>query len=132
MGKTKEYMERNYYGKTHAVQIQINKFWVEAVQHFATHGQSKPFLPESFIFANSNHTEMIGALALVSLPYEPKSHQFNPDEGLGLNIVAASESILFQKEIAQGEGNLKKDILVAQRFFDPQDRYGESEEDPGV
>jgi len=131
MGKTKEYKERQYY-KTSSVNISLNLFWVDLFNHLAAHGTSKPFLPESLIYANRNHTEMIGALSFISVPFAASSHKFDAGEGLGLKISAASDMVVFQKEIKEATPSIKPEILISQRFFDPADRYTTSKEDPGV
>jgi len=87
VGKTKEYAERQYYNNL-SEYIAQNPFWYDLYTHLAEHGTSKPFLPESFIFANNSHTEMIAVLGFVSVPFKAESHKFVADEGLGLKITA--------------------------------------------
>jgi hypothetical protein len=40
--------------------------------------------------------------------------------------------LVFTKEIKEGSADIKVDILAAQRFFDPSNRYDYSEEDPSI
>jgi hypothetical protein len=49
-----------------------------------------------------------------------------------VQINPASTALIFTKEIKEGKADLKVDILVAQRFFDPKDRYVYSDEDPSI
>lgn len=37
---------------------------------------------------------------------------------------------MFTKEIKEGKADIKVDILVAQRFFDPKNRFDYDDEDP--
>jgi len=131
--KTKEYTERHYFevvGKT--VHIPLNKFWVDVAQHIVENGLSKPLLTQNFIYSHSSLTELIATLALLSLPFKPKAHSYTNYEGRGLQIEAASDFIIFTKAVAEADSDLKGEILIIQRFFDVQDRYTESEEEPGL
>jgi len=38
--------------------------------------------------------------------------------------------MIFYKEIREGKSDIRSDILIAQRFYDPKDRYVFSEEEP--
>lgn len=75
---------------------------------------------------------MIAVLALMGVPFETPNHVYVPYQGKGVQIEAAESALLFTKEIKEGKAELKVDILVAQRFFDPGNRYEYSEEDPTV
>ena len=131
--KTKEYTERHYFeviGKT--VHIPLNKFWVDVAKHLVENGLSKPLLTQNFIYSHSSLTELIATLALLSLPFKPKAHSYTNYEGRGLQIEAASDFIIFSKAVTEADSDLKGEILITQRFFDVQDRYTESEEEPGL
>ncbi len=60
---------------------------------------STPFLSDKFIYCNNNHTEMIAVIALIGLPFETPSHKYTPYHGKGVEITAASPSLIFTKEI---------------------------------
>jgi len=131
--KTKEYAERNYYeivGKT--VHIPLSKFWVDVAKHIVENGLSKPLLTQNFIYSHTSLTELIATLSLLSLPFKPQAHTYTNYEGRGLQIQAASDFIIFSKAVAEAESDLKGEILITQRFYDVQDRYTESEEEPGL
>lgn len=102
--------------------MKINTFWVELAKHFLEKSTTAPFLSSNFIYCAANHTEMLAALSVLSLPFEAASHKYSPIEGKGVKIETASDVILFSKEIKEGQSDLKVDILVAQRFFDPKNR----------
>ena len=131
--KTKEYTERHYYGRVDKhLHIPINAFWVDFAKHVASHGIDQPFLTQSFLFAHSSLTEMIAVLSLLSLPFRAEKHPQTSYEGRGLEIRAASDLIVLTKAVAEAQSDVKTDILIIQRFFDPQDRHTESEDEPGV
>jgi len=130
--KTKEYAERHYYEVGPQVYIPLSSFWVDLAQHITQHTGNKPFLSQNFIYTHTNLTEMIATLAFISLPFKPENHKQSSFEGRGLEIQAASDFITFTKAVTEAESNPKNDILITQRFFDPLQKYTESEEEPGV
>ena len=131
--KTKEYAERHYYGRVDKhLHIPLNAFWVDFAKHVANHSLDQSFLTQSFLFAQSSVTEMIAVLSLLSLPFKPQMHAQTSYEGRGLEIRAASDLIVLTKAVAEAQSDVRADILIIQRFFDPQDRHTESEDEPGV
>lgn len=98
----------------------INGFWVDLANHSIKKGILKEdFLTHKFIFCNQNHTQMIAVLALIGLPNEAPVQEYKQLDGKGVEIVVKRSAILFTKEIKEGQAQLRNDILVAQRFFDP-------------
>ena len=134
--KTKEYAERHYFNLKLVEEgcslIDNNTFWVELAKHLIEKGQEAPFLSSKFIYCTKNHATMLAVLAFIGLPFELGSHNYKNLPGKGLEIQAATNSIIFHKEIKECQSNLKSDLLIAQRFFDPTDRYQISDEDPDV
>lgn len=130
------YGERQYFMQKRPSEakelVATSHFWVDLAKHILEHGPQKPFLSANFIYSCRNHTEMIGVLSFMALPNENPSHKYTPVEGKGVEIEAAGNLVVFMKEVREGNSDLKVDILVAQRFFDPKDRYVYSDEDPGV
>ncbi len=75
---------------------------------------------------------MLGALTFIGLPFNPEKHGYDSKEGKKLKISSASNMIVFYKEIIEKGSDIKNEILIAQRFFDPNDRYRYSEVDPNL
>jgi len=73
---------------------------------------------------------MIAALSFLALPFEAKSHNYESYEGKGIKITLATNAIIFAKQIKEGQAALREDILISQKFFDPDDRYVFSDENP--
>ena len=91
-------------------------------------GDFKDFLSSNFIYLNNSFTEMVFGLAVTALPFEaPKIKQLLVEEKQ--TITSSEKCFLFCKEIKEGEKQLKEDIIINQRFFDPNDRYLYDEED---
>jgi len=83
----------------------------------------EPFLTNNFKYAINSYTELIAALALVDLPFKEGQHLYQKNNS-GMDIIADSNLIIFFKEIAQAEKvDFEDDILILQRFFEPNDRY---------
>jgi len=109
----KEYTERNYYGiASETKNMKQNPFWVDLAQHIAKNGLEKPFLTSNFLYATYSHTEMISVMALLSLPFKAESHNYQSHESRGLKIDAASNLVIFFKEIALSASDIKPEILV--------------------
>lgn len=136
LDKTKEYIERQYFlQKLDSSQrfVRLTDFYVDYVRHILTNGPDAPFLSQNFIFSNSTLTEVLVSLAILSLPFESAKHQYTMHEGRGRRTVAGSECMIFTKELVQSTSeNLKIDISIIQRFYDPNDRYAYMEDMPNV
>jgi len=134
LGKTKEYEERNYFRINNGITVNVNNntFWVELAKHLIENGLETPFLSSKFYYCTSCHTTMLSALAFIGLPFEYGSHNYQNIQGKGFEIQAASNCIVFLKEIKEGKADIKSDLLIAKRFYDPKDRYLISDEDPNV
>ncbi len=77
---------------------------------------------------------MLCCLSFLDLNFESAEYKMTAVAGRKLKIECSETScvILFLKEIQESNSELRGDISVAQRFFDPRDRYQVSEEDPDV
>ncbi|CAD8142905.1 unnamed protein product [Paramecium octaurelia] len=133
--KTKEYCEKHYSAGCQKDNfknlVSLNGFYVDLVNHSITKGILKEdFLSSKFIYCINNQTEMIAVLALIGLPNEAPVQEYKQFGGKGVEITTKSSALFFMKEIKEGKAQLRQDILIAQRFFDPIDRYIISEDDP--
>ena len=76
---------------------------------------------------------MVSALGMLDLPFAGADYQMRTVAGRKFEIVAGSSNLLiFQKEVCEGKADLRGDVAVIQRFFDPSDRYAFDEDDPSV
>lgn len=125
--KTKKYAESQYYKqadpKRSNTLIAMNAFWSD----FAVHRGSKTtpaFLSKNFIYATGSFAEMVLALAVLDLPLvrPSQNHPTELTEGGGMILTAAGPVIVFHKDIKQSEVE-KRQVLVVQNFFDPEDRH---------
>src|SRR6185437_2182216 len=71
---TMEWAENNYYNlriaEQHASLISVGPFWVD----YAKHNDQGPFLSRHLADASRNFTEMMFALSVTDLPFEPAKH----------------------------------------------------------
>lgn len=74
MKKTKEYIERTYYGitdpKASTSLIELNEFWNDLAFFLIHNKTTDKFLSENFIISNSNCAEMICVCAFIDLEFE--------------------------------------------------------------
>ncbi len=123
MDPTKEWAENNYYhlaiAEQHAGLVTVNSFW----RDYAQHDPAKPFLSTNVADASRNFTEMMLALAVLDLPFEPAKHETKFD-GPQMTLAAGSPMIVFHEEVKAAEPRADKvPILVSQNFFRHGDRH---------
>lgn len=123
LDKTQEWAENNYYhvpiAQQNADLVQVNGFWNDYAQHDA----GKPFLSTRFAEATGNLTEMLLALAVLDLPFEPAEHETDFDNGR-MELAAGSPMVVFHEEILDAEtAEEAPPILVSQNFFKHGDRH---------
>lgn len=81
-----------------------------------------------FTLALSNFNETVLSLVLLDLPFVEESHGFKTGQGRGVEIKAASNMIIFLKEIQEAETQINKDLLVVHRYFEKDKMQREVEE----
>ncbi|MCI5209485.1 MAG: hypothetical protein D3910_11985, partial [Candidatus Electrothrix sp. ATG2] len=98
--------------------ITINGFWKE----YAEWNDDGPFLSGKLFEAGDSFTEIMLALALLDLPFEAGEHEYAYKNG-GLVLTAASDLILFHRQVLKAQGENREVLLVNQSFFARDDRY---------
>ncbi|OVE76015.1 hypothetical protein BVX97_02590 [bacterium E08(2017)] len=121
--KTKEWVENNYYHKRITEQVaelvKIDAFWKE----YAEWDGKGAFLSGKLNEAGDSFTEMMLALAVLDLPFKAGEHDYEYKDG-GLVFTAASDAIVFHKQVQQAEDKeVKSVLLINQSFFALDDRY---------
>ncbi len=123
LDQTKEWAENNYYHLPIEQQladlVPPSAFWAD----YAAHDGKQPFLSTHFPEASRSFTEMMLALAVLDLPFEPAKHGEALD-GLAYTLNAASPLVVFHREIREAQrAETPGAVLVAQHFFRADDRY---------
>ncbi|MEA3208203.1 MAG: hypothetical protein QOE70_1260 [Chthoniobacter sp.] len=125
LGPTKEWAENNYYRLPIAQQdanlVTVNAFW----RDFAAWDGKAPFLSPHIAEASRNFTEMMLALAVLDLPFEPAKQARKSDAG-AFTVTAGSPLIVFHKQIKPTDPAAGgTELLVSQNFYRRDDRYRE-------
>jgi transcription termination factor NusB len=120
---TMEWAENNYYHRVIHEQlanlIPVGRFWLDFVRHDA----KGPFLSRNLGEASRNFTEMMFALSVLDLPFEPAKHDLKFDGG-SMTLTPGGHLIAFHEEVRPAEGfGGNTPILVSQNFYRHNDRY---------
>ena len=120
---TQEYVETRYYGlqlgSSQSV-IRPSPFWADAL---ASALQEQPFLSSHFAYESWSSTGGILALALLDLPLLSSEHGLRAGQGREATLKAASNLLLFRKQVKSAAFDQQRSVLVAQRFFDPAEQF---------
>lgn len=114
---TMEWAENNYYKLPIQSQIAdlvpVSPFWADYAKHDGKGG----FLTRHIPAASRNFTEMMFALAVLDLPFEPAKHDITFDGGK-MTFKPGNRVIAFHEEVkaADGAGG-QLPILVSQNFY---------------
>ncbi len=103
--------------------MKVNCFWVALADHLAGSSEEasrllKNVLTSSFTLALSNINEAALAFAFIDLPFKEESHGFRSGEGRGVEIKAASNMVIFLKEIQEAQTDINKNLLLVHRYFE--------------
>ena len=121
--KTKEWAENNYYklriDQQNSDLVKVNQFW----RDYVNHDPGSPFHSKYFAEAAGNFTEMMFALSVLDLPFEPAEHVVEFKE-VEMNMTAKGPVVVFHEEMRETEDvRANTSILVSQNFFRNDDRY---------
>ena len=117
---TSEYIETNYYKNTSDNAstnfVTLNQYWCDYAKHLAA-GQSV-FLSQAFTDCTDSERQSFFVVCTLDLQMVNSSnHDYKSDEERGVLIQAASNLLLFKKEIkACGVDLGRNDIMVIHRY----------------
>jgi hypothetical protein len=122
---TQEWAENNYYHlliqQQLAELVTVNPFWLD----LARHDGKSPFLSKHLAEAGRNFTEMMFALAVLDLPFEPARPQVAIQSGR-LTLTPPGPVVAFHEEVKPTEPATEQlPILVSQNFYRQGERYRE-------
>jgi hypothetical protein len=124
-GKVMEWAESNYYRITiqnqNANLVPIHSFWSDYAKHLSTDGEN-PFLSGNFIYATRNANEMLLALSVLDLPFNPEETKTEIDER-SVTIQPRQNFLLFHEQLLPSEQTKKSEVLMSQRFYRLDSRY---------
>jgi hypothetical protein len=119
---TQEWAENNYYkllvGQQTADLVPVSPFWAEYAAH--TDG---PFVSRHLPAAARNFTEMMFALSVLDLPFEPARHEVKFEDGR-MTLTPGSRVVAFHEEVRPAEvATNPAPILVSQNVYRANDRF---------
>ncbi|MBN2441529.1 MAG: hypothetical protein JXJ04_09280 [Spirochaetales bacterium] len=123
LDKTMELGENNYYKLTNQQQgpelVTINAFWKD----FADHRSGSPFCSQNLAHATHNFTEMMFALSLLDLEFEPEKPKVK-FQNAGMALTCSGTSLVFHKEIKPSHpAEAETPLLVSQNYFCENNRF---------
>lgn len=123
LGPAREWAENNYFHAPIAAQgpdlIPINGFWTD----FAAWDGRSPFLSAHVAEAHHNFAEMMLALAVLDLPFEPAANTLKKD-GPSVTLIADGPLIVFRRQFSRAAAQAgAAPLLVSEAFFRNDDRY---------
>lgn len=122
---TMEWAENNYYKRLITEQngdlVKVNRFWAD----YSAFDGKGAYLSRNIPVASSNFTEMMFAISMLDLPFEPAKHDVKFAAGK-MSLTPGSRMIAFHEEVrpAEGKGG-QLPILVSQNFYRHGDRFRE-------
>ena len=101
----------------------MNCFWASLAAYLADSSQAraslhKNVLTSNFTLALNSLNEAALAFSFLDLPVKEESHGFRSGEGRGVEIKAASNMIIFLKEIQEAQTDINKNLLLVHRYFE--------------
>ena len=121
--KTEEWAENNYYHvlieNQNAGLVPVSAFW----RDYAAAANKTGFLSTNLAEAGRNFSEMMLALGVLDLPFEPAKLDVAHKDGK-LSFTAPGSMVVFHRETNEAALDpAKTPILVSQNFFRASDRY---------
>jgi len=116
-----EYCETHYYKNTNQRVPDLvapNRFWKDFANHIIENQDTHNFISPNFIYATNNTTELFAMFALMDLPFNEQSHNINIEGDKGIKVKAASNFIVFKKEIKEAKAEIDTNLLSIHRFYE--------------
>lgn len=123
LDQTMEWAENNYYKVLNLDQnealISVNRFW----RDYAKHDPKKAFVSAHLAEASRNLTEMLCALAVLDLPFEPVRPEVAYD-GPKMSLKPKNRTAVYLRQIQPSEAAVERvPVLVSQNFLRDNDRF---------
>ena len=141
-----EFRERQEHFVAEYSQIPFNKQWLKIYQHIAAkRNEGKPpselldpqtwvFVSEELLFMKNSTAEVVAALTIA--PLVANKTKVNPVEVSSTSLKYRGSQPYFvlvkSSRIDSSSEPLELDIVVAQKFYDPQDKHIYDEKDPKI
>ena len=125
-GEVMEWAESDYHKVTRANArnpglVPHHSFWSDYALHLAS-GKKGPFLSGNLIYATKNPTEMLLALGVLDLPFDPQETETEID-GRSVTLEPKQGLLLFHEQLSPSEKAKKSEVLISQRHYRLDSRY---------
>ena len=100
--------------------VTVNPFWID----YSRHDGKSPFLTKHLAEASHNFTEILFALAVLDLPFEPARHKVDIAAGR-MTLTVTAPVVAFHEEVRPAEGGSQVPILVSENFYKHGERFRE-------
>ncbi len=129
VAETREYKETQYYRTASGCGegVTDNAFLIDYAEH-AVQNPTRPFLSANFTACGTGLTAMLSAVALLDLAFQGGEHGYKSVGERAHEIKAASNFVIFKKEVKQSAANLQTSLLLGQRYLEVNRTGGEDEE----
>ena len=121
-GLAKEYKERHYYISEHKNDkfdtIQ-NPLWLDFAEHILKNKKFDDFLSKYVLYNQIEFNEFLMILSIIGLPINIVKHKYQavPNSRI-IEIIPASNLILFTKELKETQTNINNKLLISQNVID--------------
>jgi hypothetical protein len=127
-GAAFEYGERHQFFDGNHYAGDINEFWLEIMQNIIL-GKSDKILSENFVYSSESNFGIIYALAFTDLPYNKGSLTSKSVEK-DLEVSSTQNFLVLVKKMEEKTTDpLNLDIIISQKFYDPNEKYTYDETD---
>ena len=121
-GLAKEYKERHYYISEHTndrYNVIQNPLWLDFAEHILKNKKFDDFLSKYVLYNQIEFNEFLMILSIIGLPITVVKHKYQavPNSRL-IEIIPASNLILFTKELKETQTNLNNKLLISQNVID--------------
>jgi hypothetical protein len=129
-----EYTDTQYYkSKLETNIIHPCQFWADLATYFANPVEERgPFLTSKFVNYAITEQYIFLVTCFLDLGFsQGQEHGYVANESRGVTVKAASNLLLYKKEIVETEVDLKNDLMVIHRYNQPSLNKG-NDDDSGI
>lgn len=129
-GSAFEYGERHYnFGEDN--RRQLNNFHLQTLDSILSNSQAN-ISTEFFMLQCQNPQSIVETLSFSNLPFKSGKISIMA-QGKDSIVQSSKPALVITKKIEEKSGEIQKlDLIVAQKFYDPKDKYSYDEEDPDI
>jgi hypothetical protein len=130
-GAAFEYGERHQFFSGSNSAGQINQFWLEIMQNIVN-GNGAQILSENFVYASDTNYNIVYALAFCDVPFNKGTIDSKTQEK-NLQVSSTENFLVLVKKMEEKLTDpLNLDLIISQKFYDPQEKFTYDETDSSI